>query len=83
MTSARSFAGRVMTAPQFCEDSHALNTRFSASTRKEPVITGLPVVPFNQSKHSDVCQYLEYVQSLLLDIFKPEVNLNLLMLVTF
>ncbi|XP_044180297.1 uncharacterized protein LOC114947031 isoform X3 [Acropora millepora] len=29
-------------------------------------------VPFNQSKHSDVCQYLEYVQSLLLDIYKPE-----------
>ena len=27
MTSARSFAGRVMTAPRFCK-SHTLNTRF-------------------------------------------------------
>lgn len=45
---------------------------FSTSMKKESVITGLPVVPFNQSKHSDVCQYLEYVQSLLLDIYKPE-----------
>ena len=42
--------------------------------KKKSVIIGLPVVPFNQSKHSDVSQCLEYVQSLLLDIYKPEVQ---------
>jgi len=41
--------------------------------KKKSVIIGLPVVPYNQSKHSDVCQYLEYVQKLLVDIYKPQV----------
>lgn len=42
---------------------------------KEKSITiGLPVVPFNQSKHSDVSQYLQYLQNLLIDIYKPEVE---------
>ena len=40
---------------------------------KKSVIIGLPVVPYNQSKHADVCQYLEYVQKLLVDIYKPQV----------
>ena len=41
--------------------------------KKKSVIIGLPIVPYNQSKHADVCQYLEYVQKLLVDIYKPEV----------
>ena len=40
---------------------------------KKSVIIGLPVVPYNQSKHADVCQYLEYFQKLLVDIYKPQV----------
>ena len=40
---------------------------------KKSVIIGLPVVPYNQSKPADVCQYLEYVQKLLVDIYKPQV----------
>ena len=28
------------------------------------IIIGLPIVPFNQSKHSDVCKYLECIQEL-------------------
>ena len=42
--------------------------------KDKSIIIGLPVVPFNQSKHSDVCQYLQYVQNLLIDIYKPEVE---------
>ena len=32
----------------------------------------MPIVPYNQSKHSDICQYLEYVENFLYDLFKPE-----------
>ena len=41
--------------------------------KKKSVIIGLSIVPYNQSKHVDVCQYLEYVQKLLVDIYRPEV----------
>jgi len=41
--------------------------------KKKSVIIGLPIVPYNQSKHADVSQYLTYVQKLLVDIYKPEV----------
>ena len=33
------------------------------------IIIGLPIVPFNQSKHSDVCKYLEYIQELVKEIY--------------
>ena len=36
-------------------------------------IVGLPVVPFNQNKVSDVCQYLQWLEDLLLKVFKKEV----------
>ena len=49
--------------------------------KEKSVIIGLPVVPFNQSKHSDVCQYLQYIQNLLVDIYKPEVQFVLLIFV--
>ena len=42
--------------------------------KQKSIIIGLPVVPFNQSKHSDVCQYLQYVQDMLVDIYTPEVQ---------
>lgn len=35
-------------------------------------IVGLPVVPFNQNKVSDVCQYLQWLEDLLLKVFKKE-----------
>ena len=47
--------------------------RYSEFMNKKSVIIGLPVVPYNQSKHADVCQYLEYVQKLLVDIYKSQV----------
>ena len=50
-----------------------ISFRYSEFIKKNSVIIGLPVVPYNQSKHSDVCQYLEYVQKLLVDIYKPQV----------
>jgi len=46
--------------------------RFSDEMAKKSVIMGLPILPFNQNKHSDICQYLEYVENLLLEIFTPE-----------
>ena len=38
---------------------------------KKSVIVGLPIIPLNQNKHSDVCQYLEYVENMLLEIYTP------------
>ena len=46
--------------------------RFSYEMSKKSVIVGLPIVPYNQNKQSDVCKYLEYVQNFCHDIFKPE-----------
>jgi len=37
-------------------------------------IIGLPVVPYNQNKISDVCQYLQWLQDLLYKVFKNEVK---------
>ena len=48
--------------------------RYSNFMKQKSIIIGLPVVPFNQSKHSDVCQYLQYVQDMLVDIYTPEVQ---------
>ena len=39
---------------------------------KKSRIIGMPIVPYNQSKHSDICQYLEYVENFIYDLFKPE-----------
>lgn len=38
---------------------------------KKSVIMPLPIQPFNQNKHSDVCQYLEYLENFLLEVFTP------------
>ena len=45
--------------------------RYLDEMSKKSVIMGLPVVPFNQNKHSDVCQYLEYLENFLLEVFTP------------
>lgn len=37
-------------------------------------IVGLPVVPFNQNKVADVCQYLQWLQDFFLEVFKTEVR---------
>lgn len=44
--------------------------------KTKSTIINFPIVPFNQSKHSDVCQYLDYLQNLLVEIFAgiPEHN---------
>lgn len=39
---------------------------------KKSCILGLPIVPYNQTKHSDVCQYLEYLENFLTEVFRPE-----------
>lgn len=36
------------------------------------VIVGLPIVPYNQNKLGDCCQYLEYVQDFYVDIMKDD-----------
>ena len=36
------------------------------------VIIGLPVQPFNQSKHADVVQYPDYLESFLAEVHAPE-----------
>lgn len=46
--------------------------RFSAEMAKKSVIINLPIVPYNQSKHSDVVQYLEVLQELLTEVYAPD-----------
>lgn len=48
--------------------------RYSSEMAKKSCIVGLPVVPFNQNKISDVCQYLQWLQDLLYKVFKNEVT---------
>jgi len=45
---------------------------FSAEMAKKSVIINLPIVPYNQSKHSDVVQYLEVLQELLTEVYAPD-----------
>lgn len=35
-------------------------------------VIGLPMLPFNQSKHSDVCKYLDHLQNFLVDVHSPK-----------
>ena len=43
---------------------------------KKSVIINLPIVPYNQSKHSDVVQYLEVLQELLTEVYAPDEGSN-------
>ena len=47
--------------------------RYLNEMAQKSCIVGLPVVPFNQNKVSDVCQYLQWLEDLLLKVFKKEV----------
>jgi hypothetical protein len=44
--------------------------KFSNEMAKKSEIVMLPVVPYNQNKHSDVCQYLEWLQNLMFKVSK-------------
>ena len=46
--------------------------RYSEEVATKSVIVNLPIVPFNQSKHADVVQYLEILQDLLTEVHAPE-----------
>ena len=46
--------------------------RYSEEMATKSVIVNLPIVPFNQSKHADVVQYLEILQDLLTEVHAPE-----------
>ena len=45
---------------------------YSDEMSKKSVIINLPIVPYNQSKHSDVVQYLEVLQDLLTEVYAPD-----------
>lgn len=45
---------------------------YSDEMSKKSVIINLPVVPYNQSKHADVVQYLEGLQDLLTEVYAPD-----------
>ena len=46
--------------------------RYFEEMATKSVIVNLPIVPFNQSKHADVVQYLEILQDLLTEVHAPE-----------
>lgn len=46
--------------------------RYSREMSKKSVIVGLPIVPYSQNKHSDVCQYLQYIEEFLLEVYTPD-----------
>ena len=52
---------------------HVVLFSFSDCMKKKSTIVALSVVPFNQSKLSDVCQYLDYLQNFLSSLPLPEV----------
>ena len=35
-------------------------------------VIGLPILPFNQSKHCDVCKYLDHMQDFLVNVHSPK-----------
>ena len=39
---------------------------------KKSIVINLPIVPYNQSKHSDAVQYLEVPQELLTEVYAPD-----------
>ena len=39
---------------------------------KKSTVIGLPIVPYNQNKHSDVVQYLEYIEDFLMKVYTPD-----------
>jgi len=45
--------------------------RSSAEMANKSSVINLPIVPYNQSKHSDVVQYLEVLQELLTEVYAP------------
>lgn len=45
---------------------------YSKEMASKSVIIGLPVQPFSQSKHADVVQYLDYLESFLSEVHAPE-----------
>lgn len=42
--------------------------KYSEEMAKKSEIVMLPVVPFNQNKHSDIVQYLDWLQNLLFEV---------------
>ena len=48
--------------------------RYSQEMAQKSDIIGLPVVPFNQNKVADVCQYLQWLQDFFFKVFKTEVR---------
>ena len=49
-----------------------IKNRFSVEMAKKSVIINLPIVPCNQSKHSDVVQYLDVLQELVTEVYAPD-----------
>ena len=45
---------------------------YSKQMAKKSVVIGLPIQPYNQSKHADIIQYLDYIEGLLAEINTPE-----------
>ena len=39
---------------------------------KKSTVIGLPIVPYNQNKHADVVQYLEYIEDFLMKVYIPD-----------
>ena len=76
-SSAALHSNNIFIGYDFCSDSifkcHVVLFSFSDCMKKKSTIVALPVVPFNQSRLSDVCQYLDYLQNFLSSLPLPEV----------
>ncbi|XP_028410627.1 uncharacterized protein LOC114533317 [Dendronephthya gigantea] len=46
--------------------------RYSNEMAVKSTVISLPILPFNQSKHSDVCKYLDHMQEFLLNVHSPK-----------
>ena len=45
---------------------------YSTEMAKKSCMVGMLIVLYNQTKHSDVCQYFEYLENFLSEVFRPE-----------
>ena len=46
--------------------------KYSKEMEKASTIINLPVVPFNQIKHAEVCDYLDWLEEFLLKVYAPD-----------
>ena len=51
--------------------------RYSKEMAMKSTVISLPILPFNQTKHSDVCKYLDNIEDFLLNLYSTNQQTSL------